>query len=286
MNSIQVNDESENKDQKIEEKLKTLITKYGQIFSQHKYDVRIIKTEKCMNELNNHIPINLTPYRCSLKDQKILNEQIQNLLNHDLIRKSTSSYAFPITLVNKKDEGEKTRLCIDFRELNAVTITDSYPFPRIEDIIDQLYNCEVFSILNLNSEFGQVLNSRLFNWSYRLFIYDFDIKYIPGKDNVEADCLSRNPFHSNTAKINLLNLEEIQTVSKNLKVKNTINKNGLNKIYIPDSLINKLIEKAFYQYGDLGTRKLIDLISPYYTSENLHEHVSEVISRCVPAKKN
>jgi len=123
------------------------------------------------------VPINLRPYRCSLKDQEILNEQIQNLLNHGLIRNSTSPYAFPITLVNKKDEGEKTRLCIDFRKLNAVTVTDSYPFPRIEDIIDQLYNCEVFSILNLNSEFGQVLNSRLFNWSYRLFIYDFDIKY-------------------------------------------------------------------------------------------------------------
>ena len=85
-----------------------------------------------------------------------MREQIQNLLDHGLIRKSTSPYAFPVTLVHKKDEGEKNRLCIDFRKLNTITITDSYPFPRIEDIIDQLYNCKVFSILDLSSGFWHV----------------------------------------------------------------------------------------------------------------------------------
>ena len=140
----------------IKQKRNKLITKFHFIFSQNRYDIGMIQTEKCTINLTNNIPINLRPYRCSIKDQEILREQIQNLLDHGLIRKSTSPYAFPVTLVHKKDEGEKNRLCIDFRKLNTITITDSYPFPRIEDIIDQLYNCKVFSILDLSSGFWHV----------------------------------------------------------------------------------------------------------------------------------
>lgn len=98
-------------------KLQKLITKYNATFSQNKYDAGIIKTEKWTNELPNKVPINLRPFRCSLKDQETLNEQIKNLLDNELIKKLTSPYAFPVTLVNKKDEGEKTRLCTDFHRM-------------------------------------------------------------------------------------------------------------------------------------------------------------------------
>ena len=105
--------------------------------------------------------------------------------------------------------------------------------------------------------------------------------------------MSRNPpFQTNV--INLLELDEIKKVSKNLNIKNTFNrdgvlikkKNGLEKIFIPDNLIKKLIDKAHKQYGHIGARKLINLISPYYISTNLHEQVAKIVSSCITCQKN
>lgn len=78
------------------------------------------------------------PYRFSKSDQKRLDEQIEQLLKHSLIRRSFLSYSFPITLVDKKTEGKKSRLCIDYQKLNKITIPDNFPSPWIEDIIDRL----------------------------------------------------------------------------------------------------------------------------------------------------
>ena len=133
-----------------------LIQQYSPIFALDKYDVGLISSSKCDIELNSHIPINLRPYRCNLKDKEILEEQIRNLLDNGLIQKSTSQYAFPVTLVKKKDTDNKERLCIDFRKLNAISIPDNHPFPRIEDIVDQLRDDEVFTILDMNSGFWHI----------------------------------------------------------------------------------------------------------------------------------
>jgi len=116
-----------------------LLSKYSAVFATHKYDVGSIGIESCRINLKSDIPMSLRPYRCSEKDQKILEEQINLLLKHQLIRRSNSPYSFPITLVSKKTEGEKARLCIDFRQLNKIAIADNFPFPRIEDIKDKLF---------------------------------------------------------------------------------------------------------------------------------------------------
>ena len=138
------------------EKLNTLLTKYIDIFSRDKYDIGSISIEQCKIELTNNVPINLRPYRCSLSDQKLINDQIKMLLEKNLIRKSVSPYSFPVTLVDKKDEGKKTRLCIDFRKLNQVSIADNFPFPRLQDIIDKLYDSKYFTTLDISSGFWHV----------------------------------------------------------------------------------------------------------------------------------
>jgi len=59
-------------------------------------------------------------------------------------------------MVKKKDADKKERLCVDFRKLNAVTAPDNHPFPRIEDIVDQLRDNEVFTILDMSSGFCHI----------------------------------------------------------------------------------------------------------------------------------
>ncbi len=138
------------------EKLDKLLNQYSNIFLKDKYDIGSVDIEECKIDLKHNIPINLRPYRCSLSDQKIIDNQIKILLERGLIRKSTSSYAFPITLVDKKDEGKKSRLTIDFRKLNELCIHDNQPFPRIDDIIDKLYDSKYFSVIDISNGFWHV----------------------------------------------------------------------------------------------------------------------------------
>ena len=76
------------------------------------------------------------------------------MLQLGVIRPSHSPWASPVTLVPKKDGG--TRFCIDYRQLNAVTIKDRYPLPLIQDIFDQLGGSKLFSTLDMRSGFWQL----------------------------------------------------------------------------------------------------------------------------------
>ena len=67
---------------------------------------------------------------------KELKEQLQELLDKDFIWLNTSPWGTPVLFVKKKDG--TLRLCIDYRELNKVTIKKKYPLPRIDDLFDQL----------------------------------------------------------------------------------------------------------------------------------------------------
>ena len=65
-----------------------------------------------------------------------LKKQIQELLDEGLIRPSASSWGAPVLLVKKKDGSQ--HLCIDYRELNHITVKNKYPLPWIDDLFDQL----------------------------------------------------------------------------------------------------------------------------------------------------
>ena len=63
------------------------------------------------------------------------------------VRASTSQYAHPNLFAKKKDG--TMRMCVDYRRLNANTVVDRYPIPRIDDILDHLAGCRVFSKIDL-----------------------------------------------------------------------------------------------------------------------------------------
>ena len=81
-------------------------------------------------------PISKAPYRMAPTELKKLKEQLQELLNKGFIKPSASPWGAPVLFVKKMDG--TMRLCIDYRELNRVTMRNKYPLPRIDDLFDQL----------------------------------------------------------------------------------------------------------------------------------------------------
>ena len=80
--------------------------------------------------------IYMTPHRMAPVELQEFRVQLQELLDKGFIRPSTSPWGAPVLFANKK---EKTlRLCIDYRQLNRVTIKNRYPLPTIDDLFDQL----------------------------------------------------------------------------------------------------------------------------------------------------
>ena len=80
---------------------------------------------------------------------------VNDMLDRGIITPSTSLWASPIVLVRKKDGSY--RFCVDYRKLNAVTRTEAFPLPRIDDYLDTLAGARYFSTLDLASGFWQVV---------------------------------------------------------------------------------------------------------------------------------
>ena len=99
-------------------------------------------------------PISRAPYRMAPAELKELKDQLQDLLAKGFIRPSVSPWGAPVLFVKKKDGS--MRLCIDYRELNKVTVRNRYPLPRIDDLFDQLAGAKWFSKIDLRSGYHQL----------------------------------------------------------------------------------------------------------------------------------
>ncbi|GJR55255.1 putative reverse transcriptase domain-containing protein [Tanacetum coccineum] len=99
-------------------------------------------------------PVARTPYRLAPSEMQELSNQLQELTDRGFIRPSTSPWGAPVLFVKKKDGS--FRMCIDYRELNKLTIKNRYPLPRIDDLFDQLQGSSVYSKIDLRSGYHQL----------------------------------------------------------------------------------------------------------------------------------
>ncbi|GJR52649.1 putative reverse transcriptase domain-containing protein [Tanacetum coccineum] len=94
------------------------------------------------------------PYRLEPAKMQELSTQLQKLSDKGFIRPSSSPWGAPILFVKKKDGS--FRMCIDYRELNKLTVKNRYPLPRIDDLFDQLQGSRVYSKIDLRSGYHQL----------------------------------------------------------------------------------------------------------------------------------
>jgi hypothetical protein len=104
--------------------------------------------------LHGFSPISKAPYRMSLSELTELKIQLQELLDKEYIRPSVSPWGALVLYVKKKNGS--LRLCIDYRQLNKMTIKNKYPLLRINDLFDQVGGGKIFSKLDLHSGYHRV----------------------------------------------------------------------------------------------------------------------------------
>ncbi|GJR64605.1 putative reverse transcriptase domain-containing protein [Tanacetum coccineum] len=100
-------------------------------------------------------PVARAPYRLAPSEMKELSEQLQELSDKGFIRPSSSPWGKPRFLFVKKKDGS-FRMCIDYSELNKLTVKNRYPLPRIDDLFDQLQGSSIYSKIDLRSGYHQL----------------------------------------------------------------------------------------------------------------------------------
>ena len=100
------------------------------------------------------VPIAQQPYRVNPKNRDFLKQEIAKMETQGIIRKSSSPWASPVVIVEKKDNTR--RICVDYRKLNAVTKADVYPLPRVDDLLESFRGANWFTTLDLASGYWQV----------------------------------------------------------------------------------------------------------------------------------
>ncbi|GJY50613.1 hypothetical protein Tco_0441460 [Tanacetum coccineum] len=110
---------------------------------------RLISVELQIDFITGAAPVARVPYRLAPSEMKKLSDQLQELYNKGFIRPSSSLWGASVLFVKKKDES--FRMCIDYRELNKLTVKNRHPLPRIDDLFDQLQGSSVYSKIDLRS---------------------------------------------------------------------------------------------------------------------------------------
>ncbi|GJY96740.1 putative reverse transcriptase domain-containing protein [Tanacetum coccineum] len=119
------------------------------------------------------------PYRLAPSEMQELSNQLQELADRGFIRPSTSPWGATVLFVKKKDES--FRMCIDYRELNKLTIKNRYPLPRIDDLFDQLHGLSVYSKIDLRSGYHQlrVRDKDIPNTAFRTRYEHYEFQVMP-----------------------------------------------------------------------------------------------------------
>ncbi|GJS49340.1 putative reverse transcriptase domain-containing protein [Tanacetum coccineum] len=165
-------------------------------------------------------PVARAPYRLAPSEMKELSEQLQELSDKGFIRPSSSPWGAPVLFVKKKDGS--FRMCIDYRELNKLTVKNRYPLPRIDDLFDQLQGSSVYSKIDLRSGYHQlrVREEDILKTAFRTRYGHYKFQVIPfGLTNAPAvfmDLMNRvcKPYLD---KFVIVFIDDILIYSKNKK---------------------------------------------------------------------
>ncbi|UYV65160.1 K02A2.6-like [Cordylochernes scorpioides] len=127
-------------------------------------------------------------------------------------------------------------------------------------------------------------SGRLFRWSLRLSCYEYEVRYIKGSLQHEADLLSRNPFCGFLDATIIKNHQLTPSGESKLTIDRnglqTLKRRGVTKIVVPDALVPDLLTKVHSRYNHPGISQMTRLISPQYYWKGMSEDISKTTKAC------
>eukprot|EP00253_Pinus_taeda_P004030 PITA_04030 len=165
-------------------------------------------------------PVSRTPYRMSVPELIELKMQLQELLDKNYIRPSVSPWGAPVLFVKKKDG--TLRMCIDYRQLNKLTIKNKYPLPRIDELFDQVKGTTVFSKIDLRSGYHQIRikDEYIAKTAFRTRYGHYEFVVLPfGLTNAPTTfmCLMNGIFHPYPDQFVLIFIDDILIYSRTIE---------------------------------------------------------------------
>jgi len=135
-------------------KIADLLNKFSDTFSKSDTDLGHTHLVEHRIDTENAAPIRQPPRRVPLAFAEEEKKLIDQMKEQGIIRKSSSPWSSPLVLVVKKNG--KVRPCVDYRRINAVTVKDAFPLPRIQDCLDTVAGATLFSTFDLTSSYHQI----------------------------------------------------------------------------------------------------------------------------------
>ncbi|CAB0044371.1 unnamed protein product, partial [Trichogramma brassicae] len=265
-------------------------------------------------------PFAIKSYPVPMKYRDQVSEQIEQMLNYGIIERSTTPFINPLVVVPKKDNS--VRLCLDARQINERMVEDHDGSEEIDQVLRRCNKIGVMSSVDLRSSFWQVPLAKE-SRKYTGFLHQgktYQYTYIPGRENVLADVLSRIPnLNENQEegpaiypilarkpdKNIMRSLRDVkkhqeedahlQRLQKKTDDKRIIRndegiyqyqtKDGI-KVYLPRNLLRELITEIHQLYGHVGPRKVTAMISEDFYWPNLIKQVSKILKTCDSCQRN
>ena len=137
-----------------QQELLNFLTEHHNVFALEEYERGETDLVEMEIDTSDAHPRRCAPRRVPFALREEVARQIDHMQTAEVIQPSVSPWASPVVMVQKKDGTH--RFCIDYRQLNSVTKADTYPLPRIDDLLDQLGRCHYFSTLDLASGYWQI----------------------------------------------------------------------------------------------------------------------------------
>lgn len=135
-------------------RLYELLLEYEDCFAADTKDLGRTNLTEMKIELTSSTPVFHKPYRLAKTELDIVRAKVKDLVDAGIVKESQSNYASPVILVKKKN-GD-SRLCVDYRALNAITVKDRFPLPHIDDQLNKLSGKSFYTSLDLAQGYHQI----------------------------------------------------------------------------------------------------------------------------------